>query len=717
MRFLAIVLSASLTLGAQQSASPPPEPARSDAVFSVTSTLVQIDAVVLDGKGRQVTNLGPGDFEVLIDGRPQQITHFSYVRVTPEAAPVQPQEKGKLNRPQTPDAAAPPPKPEVQREQVRRTIVLVADDLNLSFESVAFMRRALHKFIEQQIQPGDLVAICRTASGTGALQTFTTDRRILLSVVDHLRWFPDWRQGLAPDMATRAVAEMLAARVSSQPLGTPKGIGTTVGTLMELQRVVDALRDLPGRKSVVVFSDGLYLWLPPTQGAAAPAHGTPGEDFSGSLDAADALKALTDRANRSGTVIYTINTTGLSSLTPDASFNIEAIMSGGPPHSDSPSAGDVLLNAGRAMTDAHNISQAGLATVAELTGGFTYTNGNDLNYGLERVLEDQKGYYLIGFHPDPQVFETSRGLRFNHIKVRVHGAGLHVRSRTGFYGETDEDARPKYQSPQELLRASMLSPFRSSDIHVRATPLYSQLTKEGPLVRNLIYIDVRDLEFEPQLDGSQKAHIDLLAVAVGAGDRPVGAVSKPYIVLVPNGGMERAMQRGVVYSLDLAVPNPGPYQFRMAVRDQKSGKVGSASHFLEIPDLKRARLALTSVVLGKEGISGENDRAARWTPARRLFQQEETLQYFCLIEHSGKPHAAAPGTIEARVRVFRDNKEIYSGPAPITKAETGETAVFGKLRLKGAIAPGEYFLQVSARSHEGKRETVAAQWTDFEVID
>ena len=86
MRFFTILLIASLAVIAQPPASPTPEPARGEVVFSVTSTLVQIDAVVLDGKGRQVTNLGPTDFEVLIDGKPQTITHFTYVRVTPETA-------------------------------------------------------------------------------------------------------------------------------------------------------------------------------------------------------------------------------------------------------------------------------------------------------------------------------------------------------------------------------------------------------------------------------------------------------------------------------------------------------------------------------------------------------------------------------------------------------------------------------------------------------
>ena len=722
MRFLAVLLSVSLTLGARQSPVPPPEPAQGDVVFSVTSTLVQIDAVVLDDKGRQVTNLGPGDFEILIDGQPQKITNFSYVRVTPGAAPQPAQEEAKGNRLPRPEARRLPPQPEARREQVRRTIVLMVDDLGLSFESVAFVRRALHKFVEQQMQPGDLVAVCRTAAGSGALQTFTTDRSILLSVIDHLRWYPDGRYGIGLDQK-RVLATVVNGR-SAAPGGAsgrsafenPFPFGSSVGTLVSVLHVVDALRDMPGRKSVVLFSDGITLWIPPR-----PDHpggfGVSGDDNSGALDITGPLKAITDRANRSGTVIYAMDVRGLKSLTPDASLAIDPIINGGLPHTESPSASDVLGGIMNEMALDHAISQAGLAAVAELTGGFIST-GNDLNYGLDRVMEDQNGYYLLGFHPNDSVFAPAGGvLRFNGVKVRVHGAGLHVRSRTGFYGQTDEQERPKNPTALDQLRASMLSPFRSSDIHVRATPLYSQLTKQGPLVRNLIYIDVRDLQFEPQLDGTSKAYLDLLGVAVGAGDRPLGAVAKPYVVLVPRGGMERARENGVVYSLDLAVAHPGPYQFRMAVRDQKTGKLGSASQFLEIPDLQRARIVLTSVVLGKTGIGTEDERLARLTPARRLFRQDEVMEYFCLLEQSGKPRAGAAPALEARIRVFRDDKEIYSGPAPIVKTEAGQPAVFGRLQLKNTIQPGEYYLQVSAREHEGKRETVAVQWTDFEVID
>jgi hypothetical protein len=305
--------------------------------------------------------------------------------------------------------------------------------------------------------------------------------------------------------------------------------------------------------------------------------------------------------------------------------------------------------------------------------------------------------------------------RFNRVKVKVHGAGLHVRSRTGFFGETDEQAAPKNQTPLDLLRSSMLSPFRSSEIHVRATPIYANMTKRGPLVRNLLHIDIRDLEFETQPDGSNQAHGDLLAVAAGAGDLPLAVVAKPFTISVLPGDMERARANGVVYSLDLAVANPGPYQFRMAVRDQKTGKLGSASQYMEIPDLKRVRMALTSVLLDKDVTADESQRAVGMTPARRQFQVGEAMRYFCMLEE-GRKHRALKGELDARIRVFHDQKEIYSGVAALEKTADGIQTIIGRLKLTAAIEPGEYYLQIVARSREGKKETLAGQWTDFEVM-
>jgi hypothetical protein len=116
-------------------------------------------------------------------------------------APAQPAPELKAAGPSlrpTPCRLLPPaPLAQIRPEDVRRTIVLMVDDLGLSFESMAFVRSALRKFVNQQMQPGDLVAICRTGAGSGALQQFTVDKRVLLSVIDGLRYNFNGRFGLS----------------------------------------------------------------------------------------------------------------------------------------------------------------------------------------------------------------------------------------------------------------------------------------------------------------------------------------------------------------------------------------------------------------------------------------------------------------------------------------------------------------------------------------
>src|SRR5688572_6841301 len=90
--FLSLVLGAPFAAG--QTAPPPQSPAPAppaqtraaedeDEVVRITSNLVQLDAVVTDGDGRHVTDLGPADFELLEDNRPQAITNFSFIETDP----------------------------------------------------------------------------------------------------------------------------------------------------------------------------------------------------------------------------------------------------------------------------------------------------------------------------------------------------------------------------------------------------------------------------------------------------------------------------------------------------------------------------------------------------------------------------------------------------------------------------------------------------------
>ncbi len=414
-----VVICASL-LDAQQPSNSPP----ADVVFSVTTLRVQVDAVVTDSKGHYVTDLTADDFTIYDDGKPQKITNFTYISVTPQsAAAYKPEKSAKLDRTLPPVAAEP-----TRREDVHRTFVLMVDDLGLSFESTAYVRDALRKFVERQMQPGDLAAICRTSSGSGAVQQFTTDKRILLSVIDGLQW----------NLSGRRDSQVFAGAGEglNNAYDAERNKLLTIGTLGAINYIIGALREMPGRKSIVLFSDGFPLF---------ETHDDAGSNTDTFAEIQQALHRLLDRANRARTVIYTIHTAGLQPLQPDATDRLD-----GGTGMDPKQAHDQLTKLtaiGQPKELAFFERQRGLEHLALETGGLAYYNGNDFNFGLNRVLQDQSGYYLIGFKPPDGTFEEKHGARsYHHIKVTITRPGLHVRSRSGFFGETDEETAPKYKS-------------------------------------------------------------------------------------------------------------------------------------------------------------------------------------------------------------------------------------------------------------------------------
>lgn len=721
---IGLTLCASLLVAQQPPAAAPNAPPPPEVVFSVTTTVVQVDAVVTDSKGHYITDLTADDFTVYDDGKPQKITNFSYVQVGPHA-PVGAKPAGKPSGKSAP-ALAPTPAAPLRRADVRRTIVLMVDDLGLSFESMAFVRAALRKFVEQQMQPGDLVAVCRTGSGSGALQQFTGDKRILLSLINGLHYNLNGRAGLNFfEPYGKAGADATDPSGAEDALSVSYDVGRntifTVGTLGAINYIVGALREMPGRKSIVLFSDGLQLFMP---GQGPVRHmdidSMQGMESNGEIVAA--LHKLVDRANRSGTVIYTMHTAGLQPMTLDAEDRVDMTgRSGQAVNGTLNTLTHVGAMGGRDL--AFNAGQQGLAYLALETGGIPYENGNDLNRGLDRMLEDQQGYYLIGFKPPSDTFEVKHGVRdYHHVTVKVTRPGLHVRSRTGFFGATDDETMPKYATDLEQMRAAMLSPFRSSGVRLRLTALYAEVPKRGPVVRNLLHIDTRDLTFESthgedlatHAAGETSAEIEVIAVATSMGDLPVASVARFYKVQAPADRFLEAVREGALYTLDVPVKKRGAYQIQVAVRDTATGKVGSASQFLEIPELKKGRVALTSIVLQH---GDRTDGTPTWTgmsPVTRQFHAGNQVEYLCLVQSAGKKMLAA--NLDSQIRIVRDGKSVYTGPAKLIAMNGGGLVLTGTLKLSEKMTPGDYYLGIVTADRTAPKNPAAVQWTDFEVM-
>src|SRR5205807_4155279 len=152
----------------------------------------------------------------------------------------------------TTDKNVPPVPPNRLRpEDIRRTIALVVDDLGLSFESTYYVRHALKRFVDEQMQPGDLVAIIRTGAGMGALQQFTADKRQLYAAIERVKWNALGRGGVSAFAAIQApTAGAGGAEIDAmtEEQNQTRDETFSVGTLGAISYVVRGLKELPGRK-------------------------------------------------------------------------------------------------------------------------------------------------------------------------------------------------------------------------------------------------------------------------------------------------------------------------------------------------------------------------------------------------------------------------------------------------------------------------------------
>ena len=689
----------------QTTPAPQQRPAQDEEdndVVRITTNLVQVDAVVTDRDGRQVTDLSAEDFEVLENGRPRQVTNFSYVRVGQPAAAPGP---GRGRRRDRADAGPPVPPARLRPGQVRRTFALVVDDLMMSAESIHLARRALRRYVEEQVEPGDLVAVIRTSSGASALQQFTNDPQALYSAIERVRWSP--RHGGRPS-ANESILD--ASPIGGMPDGADavrsqdndfdeyRAERFTVGTMGALGFVVRALREMPGRKAVVLFSDGFSL-----------------RDSKG--DAArytSALDRLIDLANRASVVFYAVDARGLltGGLTAADSTAGSPFGSGGPAGIPTHRMGQ-LLGARRAQVFA---TQAGLHKLADATGGAAIINRNDLNRGISRALDDMSGYYLIGYRPDEAAFDPATGrVRFNRLDVKVKGRpGLRVRTRTGYVGLPEAESPPAPRTRAGQLMAALVSPFGAAGVNLRLTSLFMDAPGGGASVRSMLLIDPRTLTFERQADGQQQTKLDIVAVTFGEDGSVVDQINRVETIRVPGDSLERFKKEGMVYDLNVPVKRPGAYQLRIAVRDSATGRTGSASQYVEVPDLRRKRLALSGLV-----VAGPAPQA---DPATRRFRRGALLDYGFVIYNAKPERATGRPRLTVQVRLFREGRQVYAGePQPFDPAQQAgleRVEVAGRLQLGAALEPGEYVLQVVVTDAlAGKSNATATQWIDFELVN
>lgn len=699
------------------------------SVPGARSEIVRLDVVVTDAKGKLVPGLRQEDFQLLEDGKSQALTQFLEVRRPGGSASV-------------PGGTAPAPAEAAPGPG--RNVVVFVDDLHIAPGHLDFTKEALRRFVSEFLGPDDRVALV-TSSGPGGVQELTLDRAVLGAAIDRLalrqanvgpargsqmtavqaqlilRGDPN-----ALQLATRQMKDEPGSVFSAQ---TPRAALEAAGganpasvidatdraaaqdvlrqargilaeelrfsevTLVQLDDVLRGLAALPGRKICLLASDGFLV-------------GTGTSD-----ERTRHLRSVIDAATRSGAVVYTLDTHGLTTTGGDAS------VAGAPAPSGLPERVE------RLSAQEYRETLTGLAND---TGGFFVRGTNDLATGLRRMLEDNDVYYLMAYEPA----NTKRDGKFRRIDVRVPGHPDYVvRTRRGYLAPDDRRpaarplaaARPAVAPGIDAVaaRAVLAALVPDDRRRVRLTADYVELPPAGPQVAVRARVFLSDLAFREER-GRHRATVEVLGGVFDSNGAPVGAPFGRRTELdLAADERDRAKKDGLPFQQRLALP-PGRYEVRLLARDGAGAPLGATTRLVEVPDLKNGQLALSSLFLSASaleaaGTAAEDEAGSlRDVQTLRQFARSDNL-YFQVYVYNPAADEKGATDVVLQAQIRRGTETIAASKPQAVTLQTRDGAPLPQTNVLGleGLAPGRYDLRVVVVDR--RANATVARSVDFTV--
>lgn len=428
------------------------------------------------------------------------------------------------------------------------------------------------------------------------------------------------------------------------------------GTLLQLRFLMDELKKSPSRCAVVLLSERLEA---------------PASNSSRHVDPEHSASRITDKANEARAILYAVRV----QPTPGAAA--------APP------------------------LRTGLAAAVHDTGGL-WIEGGDLAAAFARVLADQSQYYSATVVPPVSEMDFSVTVlyasRFPKMAVGASRPGVTVRARSAVYAPADADSPilPGYAGGEE----SDGSPLDGGAIGIRATPLL-YYGPDGPYVEVLIHIEGKGLTFVKRVDGQYRTAFAVTSVAFDGNQQSAGEVGRTLEYSLTEAEHQAATTAGILLSHRFRVERTGVFHVRTAVLDEATRNAGSAGEYLEIPDIKDGKLALSGVVLEEE---------TRSRPAVREFRPGARLTYSLQI-YNLTPDAANKCRADVHMRLSRSGVEIFSGPLSIVPFDVNDAksyGVKGTMGLKPEMTPGHYVLQLTVTDKVANSSPVS-RLIDLEV--
>jgi VWFA-related protein len=702
-----VALSLCLCVAPRVRAQEAPKSQEKEEVVTVKSTLVNIDVTVKDKSGKYVTDLVPEDFTVYENGVRQKVEFFDPPFGGPGDAATTAGQGTQMAR-----AAS---------SQAKNVISIVLDGQTTEQQNLKPLRDGTLKYIRERIADTDAVAVFSVAAGLQLLQPFTRDKARLISVVE--KAFTSAAASRTPER--NAVSAEVGGRQSelsslqaSESRDANANSGTDTGAqgarlqamvarraleqftmlrsqlslqqsrpvLASLAALCEAQRDVPGKKTVVLFSQGFIT--------------SATQDWQ--------VQSIIDLANRANVAIYIIDAAGLRGGAPETGSYI--------PTTPLANVGalksiDERMKAQGGEDVFDNVKHEGrerefdiLYRISGDTGGKFIKGTNDIARGLERVDEEVRSRYTIGYHSTDSNFDGN----FRKLKVEVRRPDAQVSTRPGFYAISHNDAVFFSSEDRKLLAGFDAAQARP------AIPLSMQLSPfksagGGYSVPLSIEIPPGALKFEQKGDKRQ-IQLDVLGRIRGAGEERAVTRIGGFFQLVLDERQYQAMLTDKLFlrqDLDLA---PGEYVFELIVRDRLSGKVAAKGEKLSLPESSE-EFSSSAVVLSRHveaagpQVEGASDvlshagAAIRPSPSREFKVGDNLIIFFRLYNASPSAATGKP-LVKVTLRLLTEGKDAVKPlgyeltevtPAPVSHL------TFSKYVSLAPFHPGTYTLVVESK--------------------
>jgi VWFA-related protein len=675
---LAVALAAILAAAASPSGRAVQAPAAQPRpTFHSGVDLVLVNVVVRDKNGEVVRGLTRDDFVVTEDGRPQTISTFDFeeldVRPADMAAPSIPTVLGGIGRAPGAPAPAPATAP-VQDFHGRRLIVLLFDLSSMQPEEVQRSLESARDYIERRLTPADTVAITSLATSLQVVQDFTTDRAALVAAIDRLGGV----EGLGFEETVDQTATSDAGFAADD---TEFNVFNTDRRLEALKSLADAMTGIDQKKSIVYFSSGM------TQTG---------------LDNRVAIRSVIDRAVRANVSIYAADMRGL-----------QAVVAGGEARQASTRGQSAFTGVSTSSRfDQMAASQDALSTLAEDTGGRAFFDQNDFAGVFDRVVADTSAYYLLGFTST----NRDKDGRFRRIRVQVKRPDMKLEYRAGYYAARDFAHSGRQDREQQLIE-QLVSDLSVTDLPVYASSAYFREKGNRYFVPVWLVVPGAQLQFASAGD-KDKATLDIFGVLRDERQQPVGRIRDTINLSVA--ASEGVRQKNVQYQTDFDLP-PGAYRLKVVVRENRGGTMGTFETTLNVPNLDRDPVKISSVVLGTQFRAGakRNDRnplvsngqellanvAHVVSPAQHLYFYYELYDPATAQAAPSGAAAQAPArSVQPAVRVmsnvvfFHGRTRVYETPLVEVQSLTAPDRKAAAFQLDVPAAdlkPGLYTCQVN----------------------